>query len=151
CRFWLNHVFVLRLIQYPAPPSKGRISVTKEDLLRLRDGEFLNDVIIDFYLKYLILEGGGSACDRSHVFSSFFYKQLSRRRAAGEEDAFIPDRDRRHQRVKTWTRHVDIFSKDFLFVPVNQEAHWFLVVVCFPGLEEPQHQEFTCPAGEPPP
>ncbi|KAL3045425.1 hypothetical protein OYC64_013653 [Pagothenia borchgrevinki] len=135
-----------RLIQYPAPPSKGRISVTKEDLFRLRDGEFLNDVIIDFYLKYLILEGGGSACDRSHVFSSFFYKQLSRRRAAGEEDAFIPDRDRRHQRVKTWTRHVDIFSKDFLFVPVNQEAHWFLVVVCFPGLEEPQHQEFTCPA-----
>ncbi|KAK1876339.1 Sentrin-specific protease 6 [Dissostichus eleginoides] len=136
-----------RLIQYPAPPSKGRISVTKEDLFRLRDGEFLNDVIIDFYLKYLILEGGGSACDRSHVFSSFFYKQLSRRRAAGEEDAFIPDRDRRHQRVKTWTRHVDIFSKDFLFVPVNQEAHWFLVVVCFPGLEEPQHQEFTCAAG----
>ncbi|KAK5874713.1 hypothetical protein CesoFtcFv8_027281 [Champsocephalus esox] len=122
-----------RLIQYPAPPSKGRISVTKEDLLCLRDGEFLNDVIIDFYLKYLILEGGGSACDRSHVFSSFFYKQLSRRRAAGEEDAFIPDRDRRHQRVKTWTRHVDIFSKDFLFVPVNQEAHWFLVVVCFPA------------------
>ncbi|KAK1876311.1 Sentrin-specific protease 7 [Dissostichus eleginoides] len=124
-----------RLIQYPAPPSKGRISVTKEDLFRLRDGEFLNDVIIDFYLKYLILEGGARPAIG-----------LSRRRAAGEEDAFIPDRDRRHQRVKTWTRHVDIFSKDFLFVPVNQEAHWFLVVVCFPGLEEPQHQEFTCAA-----
>ena len=30
-------------------------------------------------------------------------------------------RQRRHQRVKTWTRHVDIFKKDFLFVPVNQE------------------------------
>uniref|UniRef100_G3PRV9 Ubiquitin-like protease family profile domain-containing protein n=1 Tax=Gasterosteus aculeatus TaxID=69293 RepID=G3PRV9_GASAC len=27
----------------------------------------------------------------------------------------------RHQRVKTWTRHVDIFTKDFLFVPVNQD------------------------------
>lgn len=23
--------------------------------------------------------------------------------------------------MKTWTRHVDIFKKDFLFVPVNQE------------------------------
>lgn len=31
------------------------------------------------------------------------------------------DRRTRHQRVKTWTRHVDIFTKDFLFVPVNQE------------------------------
>lgn len=40
-----------RLIQYPAPPCKGRITVTKEDLACLDSGEFLNDVIIDFYLK----------------------------------------------------------------------------------------------------
>lgn len=42
---------VFRLIQYPAAPSKGRITVTKEDLACLSGGEFLNDVIIDFYLK----------------------------------------------------------------------------------------------------
>nr|XP_033471747.1 sentrin-specific protease 7b isoform X3 [Epinephelus lanceolatus] len=138
-----------RLIQYPPPPSKGRITVTKEDLACLNGGEFLNDVIIDFYLKYLLLEGvGGSVADRSHVFSSFFYKQLSRRRVAGEDDApSVPDRHMRHQRVKTWTRQVDIFTKDFLFVPVNQEAHWFLVVVCFPGLEEFQYEEFQRPSG----
>ncbi|CAL9702421.1 unnamed protein product [Knipowitschia caucasica] len=40
-----------RLIQYPAAPSRGRISVSSEDLLCLKHGEFLNDVIIDFYLK----------------------------------------------------------------------------------------------------
>ncbi|XP_028255507.1 sentrin-specific protease 7-like isoform X1 [Parambassis ranga] len=133
-----------RLIQYPSAPCKGRITVTKEDLACLKDGEFLNDVIIDFYLKYLLLEGvGGPVAQRSHVFSSFFYKQLSRRRAAGEDDApSVPDRHTRHQRVKTWTRNIDIFTKDFLFVPVNQDAHWFLVVVCFPGLEELQYEEF---------
>nr|XP_020515333.1 sentrin-specific protease 7-like [Labrus bergylta] len=138
-----------RLIQYPAAPSRGRISVSKEDLACLGSGEFLNDVIIDFYLKYLLLEGvGGSVAGRSHVFSSFFFKQLSRRRVAGEDDApSVPDRHTRHQRVKTWTRHVDIFTKDFLFVPVNQEAHWFLVVVCFPGLEEVQYEEFQRPTG----
>ncbi|XP_076579425.1 sentrin-specific protease 7b [Chaetodon auriga] len=138
-----------RLIQYPAAPCKGRITVTKEDLACLDSGEFLNDVIIDFYLKYLLLEGvGGSVAERSHVFSSFFYKQLSRRRAAGEDDApSVPDRHVRHQRVKTWTRHVDIFTKDFLFVPVNQEAHWYLAVVCFPGLEEVQYEEFQSPTG----
>ncbi|XP_062236282.1 sentrin-specific protease 7b isoform X2 [Platichthys flesus] len=134
----------VRLIQYPPPPCKGRISVTREDLARLNAGEFLNDVIIDFYLKFLFLEGvGGPVAERSHVFSSFFYKQLSRRRAAGEDDApSVPDRHVRHQRVKTWTRHIDIFTKDFLFVPVNQEAHWFLVVVCFPGLEHEESQSF---------
>ncbi|XP_034460174.1 sentrin-specific protease 7b isoform X1 [Hippoglossus hippoglossus] len=135
----------VRLIQYPPPPCKGRISVTREDLARLNAGEFLNDVIIDFYLKFLFVEGvGGAVAERSHVFSSFFYKQLSRRRAAGEDDApSVPDRHMRHQRVKTWTRHIDIFTKDFLFVPVNQEAHWFLVVVCFPGLEHEESQTCT--------
>lgn len=39
------------MIQYPAPPCRGRITVTKEDLARLDSGVFLNDVIIDFYLK----------------------------------------------------------------------------------------------------
>lgn len=138
-----------RLIQYPAAPSKGRITVTKEDLACLDAGEFLNDVIIDFYLKYLLLEGvGGSVAKRSHVFSSFFYKQLSRRRAAGEDNTpSVPDRHMRHQRVKTWTRHVDIFTKDFLFVPVNQEAHWYLVVVCFPGLDEVQREDFWSRTG----
>lgn len=139
-----------RLIQYPVAPCKGRITVTKEDLACLDAGEFLNDVIIDFYLKYLLLEGvGSSVAERSHVFSSFFYKQLSRRRAAGEGTApYVPDRHTRHQRVKTWTRHVDIFTKDFLFVPVNQEAHWYLVVVCFPGLEEARYEEFQRRAGK---
>uniref|UniRef100_A0A8C6SMI2 Ubiquitin-like protease family profile domain-containing protein n=1 Tax=Neogobius melanostomus TaxID=47308 RepID=A0A8C6SMI2_9GOBI len=131
-----------RLIQYPAAPSKGRISVSSEDLQCLTQGEFLNDVIIDFYLKYLLLEGvGGAVAERSHVFSSFFYKQLSKRRAAGE-DVSVP-----HQRVKTWTRNIDIFNKDFLFIPVNQEAHWFLVLVCFPGLEEPKLVEFSPSSG----
>lgn len=40
-----------RLILYPPPPSKGGITVTTEDLECLKSGEFLNDVIIDFYLK----------------------------------------------------------------------------------------------------
>ena len=41
----------LRLIQFPPPPLKGGITVTMEDLQCLDSGQFLNDVIIDFYLK----------------------------------------------------------------------------------------------------
>ncbi|XP_016093442.1 sentrin-specific protease 7 isoform X1 [Sinocyclocheilus grahami] len=129
-----------RLIQFPPPPTKGAITVTTEDLECLDSGEFLNDVIIDFYLKYLLVQKAPQASvDRSHVFSSFFYKQLTRRDNANEDSTSTPAQVRRHQRVRTWTRHVDIFDKDFLFVPVNQEAHWYLVVICFPGLEEPQY------------
>ncbi len=40
-----------RLFIYPPPPSTGGITVTSDDLACLDEGEFLNDVIIDFYLK----------------------------------------------------------------------------------------------------
>lgn len=30
-------------------------------------------------------------------------------------------KERRHDRVKTWTRHVDLFSKDFIIVPINEQ------------------------------
>ncbi|XP_023286451.1 uncharacterized protein LOC111673043 isoform X1 [Seriola lalandi dorsalis] len=133
-----------RLIQFPPPPLKGGITVTMEDLQCLDSGQFLNDVIIDFYLKYLLQNVSAAVAERSHVFSSFFYKQLTRRDNASEGGTSDScQRQRRHQRVKTWTRHVDIFQKDFLFVPVNQEAHWYLVVICFPGLNEPKLEAWT--------
>uniref|UniRef100_A0A4W5RIK0 SUMO specific peptidase 7b n=1 Tax=Hucho hucho TaxID=62062 RepID=A0A4W5RIK0_9TELE len=144
----LKGLLPTRLIQYPPLPSKGGITVTTEDLDCLDSGQFLNDVIIDFYLKYLLLERApGPLAERCHVFSSFFYKQLTRRDTSLEEEAAIPARDRRHQRVRTWTRHVDIFNKDYLFVPVNHKAHWYLVVICFPGLEQAQHEEWSGPVG----
>ncbi|XP_071368436.1 sentrin-specific protease 7-like isoform X1 [Centroberyx affinis] len=135
-----------RLIQFPPPPLKGGITVTMEDLQCLDSGQFLNDVIIDFYLKYLLQNAPAAVAERSHIFSSFFYKQLTRRDNASEGSTNDScQRQRRHQRVKTWTRHVDIFKKDFLFVPVNQEAHWYLVVICFPGLDEPRIEGWTDP------
>lgn len=111
--------------------------MTNEDLHCLNDGEFLNDVIIDFYLKYLFLERlKKEDALRSHVFSSFFYKRLNQRERRNATDtANLPIQKRKHNRVKTWTRHVDLFQKDFIFVPINESAHWYLAVICFPGLE----------------
>ncbi|XP_050806051.1 sentrin-specific protease 6 isoform X5 [Gopherus flavomarginatus] len=131
-----------KLIVYPPPPAKGGISVTNEDLHCLNEGEFLNDVIIDFYLKYLVLEKlKKEDADRIHVFSSFFYKRLNQRERRNlHETANLSVQQKRHGRVKTWTRHVDVFEKDFIFVPLNEAAHWFLAVICFPGLEKPRYE-----------
>ncbi|RMC13350.1 hypothetical protein DUI87_10885 [Hirundo rustica rustica] len=131
-----------KLIVYPPSPAKGGISVTNEDLHCLNEGEFLNDVIIDFYLKYLVLEKlKKEDADRIHVFSSFFYKRLNQReRRNMNETSNLSIQQKRHGRVKTWTRHVDIFEKDFIFVPLNEAAHWFLAVICFPGLEKPKYE-----------
>ncbi|XP_017930219.3 sentrin-specific protease 7 isoform X4 [Manacus vitellinus] len=135
---------VKNLIVYPPPPAKGGLGVTREDLECLEYGEFLNDVIIDFYLKYLLLEKAPKRlADRTHIFSSFFYKCLTRTEKTSEGDVKVSVAQRRHRRVRTWTRRINIFSKDYIFVPVNEESHWYIAVICFPWLEEAVYEE--CP------
>ncbi|XP_041278298.1 sentrin-specific protease 7 isoform X5 [Onychostruthus taczanowskii] len=135
---------VKNLIVYPPPPAKGGLGVTREDLECLEYGEFLNDVIIDFYLKYLLLEKAPKhVADRTHIFSSFFYKCLTRTEKNSEGDVKVSAAQRRHRRVRTWTRNINIFNKDYIFVPVNEESHWYMAVICFPWLEEAVYEE--CP------
>ncbi|XP_034871177.1 sentrin-specific protease 7 isoform X4 [Mirounga leonina] len=135
---------VQKLIVYPPPPTKGGLGVTNEDLECLEEGEFLNDVIIDFYLKYLILEKvSDELVERSHIFSSFFYKCLTRKENnLTEDNPNLSMAQRRHKRVRTWTRHINIFNKDYIFVPVNESSHWYLAVICFPWLEEAIYEDF---------
>jgi Ulp1 family protease len=40
------------VLVYPPPPAADGIQITREDLGRLDPNEFLNDSIIDFYIKY---------------------------------------------------------------------------------------------------
>lgn len=65
------------------------------------------------------------------LFNSFFFNKLTSKSKPGEVDV---GRDRHHQKVKKWLRHEDIFSKDFLIVPVNRSKHWFLLIVCYHNL-----------------
>ncbi|XP_042230537.1 putative mediator of RNA polymerase II transcription subunit 26 [Homarus americanus] len=131
------------LLIYPPPPQKGGISISTDDYCCLEEEQFLNDVIIDFYLKWL-LQSKLSDVHRvhTHVFSTFFYKRLTskpkkRRLNAPEDDPKLTAAEKRHTRVKSWTKNVDIFSKDFIIIPINEHAHWFLAIICFPGLDGP--------------
>lgn len=59
------------------PPGKGGLPINTEDYLCLAQDQFLNDVIIDFYLKYLLLNLPKEQQEKVHVFSTFFYKRLT--------------------------------------------------------------------------
>ncbi len=66
---------------YPPPPATGGISVTNEDLHCLNDGEFLNDVIIDFYLKWVfgssVAEMLSTKTENNETNSSVFFNLCS--------------------------------------------------------------------------
>jgi Ulp1 family protease len=138
--------------------------------MRLTDGEFINDNIIDLQLKRIVLwkkhyelnldklrgytdrelwkefdkwdhattvtmlntsEGKNPneisfTSDHNtspiYAFSSMFYTKLTEGRSA---DAY--------ELVKKWTKNVDIFSKEFILIPINYASHWSLVCVVRPG------------------
>ena len=35
-----------------------------------------------------------------------------------------------HKAVERWTRNVDLFKYDFLVIPVHENSHWYLAIVC---------------------
>ncbi|XP_057373751.1 sentrin-specific protease 6-like [Daphnia carinata] len=138
-----NCLPVIQMFSWSDGPD--RFSVTTEDYTCLNQDNLLNDSIIDFYVKYVFsTKLDDSLKGRCHVFSSFFYQRLttpparmSGRKHSVEDDSSLSSMEKRHLRVKSWTKKVDIFEKDYLVIPINERNHWFLAIVCFPGLSGP--------------
>lgn len=129
------------ILIYP-PTGKGGIPINTKDFICLGIDQYLNDVIIDFYLKYLhheILTEAQRA--KTHIFSTFFYNTLTNTKLLGQpaklSGQILTAAQKRHERVKNWTKHVNIFEKEFIIIPINQQSHWFLAIICFPSLKGP--------------
>lgn len=129
-----------KVLIYPPPPHDARtdvVVITSQDLSRLEPDQFLNDSIIEFYLKYVLHYCKSASSNgyrylinheldhtlktKCYFFNTFFYKQLT-----GKRDVW-------YKKVQKWTGGVDIFSMDYIFVPINDAAHWSLAIICHPG------------------
>ena len=127
---------IVTLFVYPPPPIKGGIAITNADVDCLRPGIYLNDTIIDFYLKFLYEEKlTTEQKKKTYIFNSYFYTRLIKK-GFSEADKSLPPAERMHAQVKKWTREVDLFGKDFILIPINEHSHWFLAIICFPSRVE---------------
>ena len=52
----------------------------------------------------------------------------------GREDAGMTSAQRKHSRVKRWTKSVNLFEKEFIIFPICEGSHWFLIVAILPRL-----------------
>jgi hypothetical protein len=113
----------------------GTVEVTSRDLLTLDDGEFLNDNVIEFFIKKLQMDVHAKHPEdlaRCHIFNSFFYEKLTNDKGIRDKDAAFRQKEA-HERVRKWTRDVNIFEKDFVFFPIHSNLHWSLVILCHPN------------------
>ncbi|CAD7695275.1 unnamed protein product [Ostreobium quekettii] len=105
---------------YPPQGGPGSVAVTAEDLQWVVRDEFINDTLIDLYIKHV---EDNAHSTQQHFFRSFFYTKLVESEANQGVD------------LKKWTKDVDLFEKQFVFVPVHSSLHWSLAVICHPGAE----------------
>ncbi|KAB5568765.1 hypothetical protein DKX38_002558 [Salix brachista] len=114
---------------YPKGDSDA-VSIGKRDVDLLQPETFVNDTIIDFYIKYLKNQIPPEEKHRYHFFNSFFFRKLA---DLDKDPSSVKDGRAAFLRVHKWTRKVDLFGKDYIFIPVNFNLHWSLLVICHPG------------------
>eukprot|EP00904_Undaria_pinnatifida_P005284 jgi/Undpi1/1886/HiC_scaffold_12.g05273.m1 len=118
----------------PEASASDRVAINSLDEARTQEGEFLNDSLVDLYLKHMHREayktwdkggrcsdGGAMDAEKVHVFSSHFFTKLTEGRLTNFDAAY--------SKVQYWTRNVDLFSKKFVFVPVVENMHWSLACI----------------------
>ncbi|KAJ2515720.1 hypothetical protein GGI11_003678 [Coemansia sp. RSA 2049] len=143
--------------EYPRGGPKA-IPVTGADISRLYSGEFLNDTIIEFYLRYIgegMRKSDPELYEQCFFFNSFFFKKLSQRTKASSVAAgtggspaktpttnaeLDPNRSAApanpveavYKQLKKWTANVELFEKKYIFVPINENLHWYLAIIVNP-------------------
>ncbi|KAI5968426.1 hypothetical protein KGF57_000120 [Candida theae] len=113
---------------------EGReITVSASDFSTLHRNYWVNDVIIDFGLKYIVQEGvkkGLVASSEIFSFNSFFYTKLT----SGAEKGASPEY---YKNIKRWLSKINLMEIKYLIIPVNTGSHWFCCIIRnLPGLLE---------------
>ncbi|RQM14384.1 hypothetical protein DD237_005077 [Peronospora effusa] len=102
--------------------QKYNVDITRRHLQCLLPLVWLNDEVINFYFQMMsdrdeALVKAGILQKRSHFFNSFFYTKVS-------ENGY------NFTNVRRWTRKIDLFAMDKIFVPVNVgNMHWCMAAI----------------------
>lgn len=151
--------------------AKEVITFTHHDHTQLQSPNYLNDTIISFFMQYhLDNYVDTNLRNKVHVFNSFFLSKLksiySKRTkdkpssGSNHDDKSDTSGSNNNNNNKIninisnsnncasrWLKGVKIFEKDFLFLPVCENDHWLLVIVCYPK-HQPYNKPFTKPDEE---
>jgi sentrin-specific protease 7 len=83
----------------------------------------LNDNHVQYMLKKLYFSLDNVKQNSIFFHETLFYGQLM----DNEIEKF------NYNLVKKWTKRVNLFEKDFIFIPINKDKHWSLI--CIVGLK----------------
>ena len=120
-----------RLIEPQLPQVFTQMQHHTIDLSMTNVKTMKSKMLTDEEVLYIIEETVKNVTVRSdfHIFDTHFMSKL--------ESVFtgINVKHTMENVYRSWIRPANIFSKDFLVIPINRTIHWFLIVVCFASNE----------------
>nr|XP_025690555.1 ubiquitin-like-specific protease 1D isoform X2 [Arachis hypogaea] len=114
---------------YPSSDDPESVEICYSDIDCLAPESYLTSTIMNFYIRYLKQQA--SLANRSlseyHFFNTYFYKKL-------QEAVSVKQSDRATFFVKfrRWWKGVNIFQKTYVLIPVHEDLHWSLIIICIP-------------------
>ncbi|KNA24949.1 hypothetical protein SOVF_011010 [Spinacia oleracea] len=116
-------------IYYPSREAPESLEILRSELKCLEPGECLTSTIMNFYIRFLQEEccPDNSSQQNFYFFNTYFYSKLQDAVAdqkSGKESPF--------KKCRRWWKGVNIFQKAYMFLPINEDNHWSLAIICIP-------------------
>ena len=98
--------------------SDHGLQLTRDDYRSLRGREYLNDKVIDQYLKHVEERNtDDTSLPKVYASTTFLYTKLKER-----------GMDKGMEETRNWIKE-DLRAKEIIFFPVNHQHHWSLIAV----------------------
>lgn len=127
-----NKMYVLEPIEETETPAKFTpplsykfhdnkvFTVTQNDFKTLYNNDWINDTVIDFFIKYDIEKAVYNhhkfAGNDIYAFNSFFFTKL----ISSEEY---------YANVKRWLNKIDLMLFPYIIIPINENLHWYGCII----------------------
>ncbi|KAG7032277.1 Ubiquitin-like-specific protease 1D, partial [Cucurbita argyrosperma subsp. argyrosperma] len=120
-------------IYYPSRDDPESVEICFDDIKCLDPESYLTSTIMNFYIRYLQQHAFSTnkvICNY-HFFNTYFYEKL--KEAVSNKGK---DRDKFFVKFRRWWKGVNIFQKAYVLIPIHEDLHWSLVIICFPQKED---------------
>lgn len=120
-------------IYYPSRDDPECVEVHYSDIKCLAPEAFLSSTIMNFYIRYLQrpVSATGKSRSDNHFFSTYFYGKV--------KEAVLSKRNDKatvFSKLRRWWKGVNIFEKAYILLPINEDYHWSLVIICLPNKKD---------------
>ncbi|KAK9277162.1 hypothetical protein L1049_006701 [Liquidambar formosana] len=120
-------------IYYPSRDDPESVEICYSDIECLAPETFLTSTIMNFYIRCLQQPASPTERARSdyHFFNTYFYKKL--KEAISYKGS---DKKTFFMKFRRWWKGVNIFQKAYILLPIHEDLHWSLVIICIPDKED---------------